>query len=104
VVVVALVVAEALIGLAALYRRSRGPAVAAGFVLALAIWVVGQDFGQLYSGHATDPNTAPIIALVAIAVLGARRARVGARVRPRAVHKTGRVARRDFREGSAARP
>jgi hypothetical protein len=103
-VVVALVVAEALIGLAALYRRSRGPAVAAGFVLALAIWVVGQDFGQLYSGHATDPNTAPIIALVAIAVLGARRARVGARVRPRAVHKTGRVARRDFREGSAARP
>ncbi len=36
-VVVALVVAEALIGLAALHSRSRGPAVAAGFVLALAI-------------------------------------------------------------------
>jgi hypothetical protein len=77
-IVVALVVAEALIGLAALNPRSRGPAVAAGFVLALAIWVVGQDLGQLYSGRATDPNTAPIIALLAIAVLGGRRARFGA--------------------------
>jgi hypothetical protein len=79
-VVLALVVSEALIGLAALHSRSRGPAVAAGFVLALAIWVVGQDLGQLYSGHATDPNTAPIVALMAIAILGSRRARVGTRV------------------------
>jgi hypothetical protein len=103
-VVVALVVSEALIGLAALHSRGRGPGVAAGFVLALAIWVVGQDLGQLYSGHATDPNTAPIVALLAIAILGGRRARVGARVGARGVHKTGRVARRDLGEGSAARP
>jgi hypothetical protein len=80
-VVVALVVAEALIGLGALYRRSRWPAVAAGFALALAIWVVGQDFGLLYTGQATDPNTAPIIALMAIVILGARWALVGAPVR-----------------------
>jgi len=80
-VVVALVVAEALIGLGALYRRSRGPALAAGFVLALAIWVVGQDFGLLYTGQATDPNTAPIIALMAIAILGSLLVRVGARGR-----------------------
>ena len=72
-VVVALVVAEALIGLAALHRRSRGPALAAGFVLALAIWVVAQDLGQLYSGQATDPNTAPLVALMAIALLRGRR-------------------------------
>ncbi len=103
VVVVALVVGEALIGLAALHRRSRGPAVAAGFVLALAIWVVGQDLGQLYSGHATDPNTAPIIALLAIAILGGRRARVGARVRARAAHKTGLVARRALKSGQETR-
>jgi hypothetical protein len=95
-VVVALVVAEALIGLGALYRRTRVPAIAAGFVLALAIWVVWQDVGQLYSGQATDPNTAPIIALLAIAVLGVHRARVGARVGARGVHKTARVARRDL--------
>jgi hypothetical protein len=70
-VVVALVVAEALIGLGALYRPSRSPAVAAGFVLALAIWVVGQQFGLLYTGQATDPNTAPIIALIGIVILAA---------------------------------
>jgi hypothetical protein len=75
-VVVALVAAEALIGLAALHRRTRVLAVTAGCVLALAIWVIGQDLGQLYSGQATDPNTAPIIALLAIAILGGRPARV----------------------------
>jgi hypothetical protein len=73
-VVAALVVIEALIGLGALNRRSRNVAVAAGFVLALAIWVVAQDIGQLYTGQATDPNSGLIIAVLAIAVLGGRRA------------------------------
>jgi hypothetical protein len=103
-VVVALVVAEALIGLAALHARSRRLAVAAGFVLALAIWVVGQDLGQLYSGQATDPNTAPLIMLSAIAILGSRRAHVGARVSVRGMHNTGRGARRGLGKSSAARP
>jgi hypothetical protein len=40
--------------------------------------VVAQDLRQLYSGHATDPNTTPIIAPLALAILGGRRARVGA--------------------------
>lgn len=78
--VITLVVAEALIGVGALHRRTRGLAVTTGFVLALAIWVVGQHLGQLYSGQATDPNTAPIIALLAIAILGGRRARIAAPV------------------------
>ena len=103
-VVVALVVAEALIGLGALYRRSRGPAVAAGFVLALAIWVVGQDFGLLYTGQATDPNTALVIAVMAIAVLGAGRALVGAPVAARRMPKAAPVAPRELGEGAAARP
>jgi hypothetical protein len=97
-VVVALVVVEALIGLAALYRGTRVPALAAGFVLALAIWVVGQDIGQLYSGQATDPNTAPLIALSAIAILGSRPARVGVRVGARGLPSlrlgTGHLGRR----------
>jgi transposase-like protein len=50
------VVVEALIGLAALNRRSRGPVVA-GFVLALAIWMVGRDLGQLYIGAAGSEAT-----------------------------------------------
>jgi hypothetical protein len=71
-VVIALVVAEALIGLAALRGSSRTIAATAGFVLALAIWIVGQDLGQLYTGHATDPNTGPLIALMAIALMSRR--------------------------------
>jgi hypothetical protein len=55
-VVVALVAAEALIGRGALHRRSRGLAVAAGFVLALAIWAFGQDFGELFTGQRPIPT------------------------------------------------
>ena len=82
-VVVALVVAEALIGLGALYRRSRNLAVATGFVLALAIWVVAQDFGQLASGQATDPNTAPLIALMALVLFRPQSRPVASREQPR---------------------
>jgi hypothetical protein len=67
------VIAESLIGLAALHPKTRTVGVAAGFAAALAIWAVAQDFGQLTSGRATDPNTAPIIALMAVAVWGCRR-------------------------------
>jgi hypothetical protein len=73
--VAALVVAETLIGLGALNARTRRLALAAGFAAALAIWIVAQDFGQLTSGQATDPNTAPVIALLAIATLGAAQRR-----------------------------
>jgi hypothetical protein len=78
-VVVALVVAEALIGLGVLYRSARRTVLAAGFVLALAIWVVAQDVGQLYTGQATDPNSGLIIMVFAIAVLGVSRVRVAGR-------------------------
>ncbi|MDX6409600.1 MAG: hypothetical protein QOE13_2671, partial [Gaiellaceae bacterium] len=66
--VVILVVAEALIGLGALHAKTRGFAAAAGFTLALTVWVAGQDLGQLFTGQATDPNTGPLIALMAVAL------------------------------------
>ncbi|MFL5963325.1 MAG: hypothetical protein ACJ757_10590 [Gaiellaceae bacterium] len=72
--VAVLATAYALIGLAALYRRTIAVGVAAGLVLALAIWVIGQNFGALYTGQATDPNTALLIAVMAVAILGSRRA------------------------------
>jgi hypothetical protein len=68
-VVTFLVAAEYLIGVGALARRTRTLAVACGLVLILAIWVMGQDLGELYSGQATDPNSGPAIALMAIALL-----------------------------------
>jgi hypothetical protein len=42
---------------------------AAGLLVVTAIWVIGQDFGQLYTGQATDPNTAPLIGVLAVALL-----------------------------------
>jgi hypothetical protein len=65
--VVVFVAVEALIGLAALSRRTVAVSAAVGLLALLAIWVVGQDFGQLYTGQATDPNTA----LIATAMAGA---------------------------------
>jgi hypothetical protein len=67
--VVLLVAAEALIGLAVLYRRTIAGGAAAGLLLAIAIWVIGQNFGALYTGQATDPNTAPLVMLMAVALL-----------------------------------
>jgi hypothetical protein len=58
-----------LVGVGALSGRTRIWAVAVGLVLSIAIWVFGQDLGQLYSGQATDPNSAPLIALMAVVLL-----------------------------------
>jgi hypothetical protein len=65
----AFVAVPLLVGVGALSSRTRIWAVAVGLVLSIAIWVFGQDLGQLYSGQATDPNSAPLIALMALALL-----------------------------------
>jgi hypothetical protein len=39
----------------------------------VALWVLGQDIGALYSGQATDPNTGPLLAVMAIALLAGSR-------------------------------
>jgi hypothetical protein len=72
-VVTLLVATEALIGVGALARRTRTPAVTCGLALTLAIWVLGQDLGQLYTGQATDPNSGPALALMATALLAGSR-------------------------------
>jgi hypothetical protein len=36
-------------------------------ILSLAIWVVAQDFGGMLTGTATDPNTGPLLVLLAVA-------------------------------------
>jgi hypothetical protein len=66
----ALAATEFLVGVGALSRRTRTWAVAIGLMLTIAIWIIGQDLGQLYSGQATDPNSGPLIALMAVVLLG----------------------------------
>ena len=48
--------------------RSRRAALAAGLILAVFYGLVGQDFGGLLTGRATDPGTAPLLALLALAL------------------------------------
>jgi hypothetical protein len=71
--VLVLVSAEVLIGIGALARRTRTAAVVAGLALTVALWVMGQDLGALYSGQATDPNSGPVLALMAIVLLAGSR-------------------------------
>ena len=42
-------------------------AVIIAFAAAAAIWVIGQNFGGILTGTATDPNTGPLLALLAAA-------------------------------------
>jgi len=70
-VVYGLAVLEILIGVGALVRSTRVWALTVGIVLAILIWITGQDLGQLYSGQATDPNSAPLIVLIGVALFGA---------------------------------
>ena len=44
--------------------------VIAGSAVSLCFWIVGQSLGSYYSGVATDPNTAPLLILLGVAVLG----------------------------------
>ena len=41
-------------------------------VVAAAIWVVGEAFGMILAGGATDPNSGPLLALLALAYWPAR--------------------------------
>jgi hypothetical protein len=71
-----------LIALGSMSPSTRPWALAAGLGVSIAIWVFGQDLGQLYSGQATDPNSAPLIALMAVVLLAGPRSAVTARRRP----------------------
>jgi hypothetical protein len=71
---IALVAVMALVGFAGLAGRPwRTAAAVVGAVVATSFWVLGQNVGQLYSGQATDPNTGPLIVLMALALAGTAR-------------------------------
>jgi hypothetical protein len=43
------------------------PAVLIAAVAAAFVWVAGEHFGSLFSGSATDPNSGPLLLLIAAA-------------------------------------
>ncbi|GEM_PF-361833 len=50
-----------------LHPATARPALVLAASAALAIWVVGENFGMILAGGATDPNTGPLLALLAVA-------------------------------------
>ncbi|MGP0028585.1 MAG: hypothetical protein ACLPKE_35305 [Streptosporangiaceae bacterium] len=63
----ALAVAFALTAAGILWPATLRPALALAIVLALFIWVAGEDFGGLLTGQATDPNSGPLLILLSAA-------------------------------------
>jgi hypothetical protein len=65
------IVLQVLMGLAAFAAaRPRLVAGCIGSLVCCAFWIIGPGFSQLFSGHATDPNTAPLVVVLAVAVVG----------------------------------
>jgi len=60
---------QVLIGLAAFTpARLRQVAAVVGALICCGFWIVGGGFSQLFGGHATDPGTAPLVVVLAIAI------------------------------------
>jgi hypothetical protein len=75
-VVLVTIGAELAIGLLALGRgRIPGVALWSGIGLAILYWSVGQSFGELFSGQATDPSTGPLVVVFGFAALAVNRER-----------------------------
>ena len=69
-----LAAAEALIAVHVLRGgRSMRPALLAGIALSLVFWVLGQNFGDILAGNATDPGAGPLYVLLAATLYPRRR-------------------------------
>ena len=67
VVTVAFAAAFALAAAGVLVPAATRPALVLAMAAALAAWGLGQRFGQIFSGSATDPGTGPLLVLIALA-------------------------------------
>jgi hypothetical protein len=66
----ALAAVSLVIGLGPLVARRPGVFLAAGGLLSALLWITGQGLvGGIFTGRGTDPNTAPLIVLLALAMV-----------------------------------
>jgi hypothetical protein len=64
------VVLQILIGLASFApRRLRQTAAGVGALISCGFWIVGGGLPQLFSGHATDPGTPPLVVVLAVVLI-----------------------------------
>lgn len=82
-VAVALALVQLLVGVVAVVPGpARRIAVSVGLLLTVMFFVAGQSLGEITTGRATDPNTAPLVALLALATAGVTRVTVRPRAHP----------------------
>lgn len=67
-IALAMALVQVWIGIAALRPATRDTALGVGIVVSLVYWVLGQNFGGLLTGTATDPNLGPLMVLFALAL------------------------------------
>lgn len=67
VISIALAVAFVLIGVAVFVPAATRPALILAIISAAAIWVVAENLGEIFTGTGTDPNTGPLLILLAAA-------------------------------------
>ena len=63
-----LAVGSLIVGFGPLVFRRATPFLAAGALLATFFWVSGQGLGGIFTGSGTDPNSGPLIVLLALAM------------------------------------
>ena len=54
-------------GLGVFWPATTRPALVLSVIVALAIWVLGENFGEIATGQGTDPNTGPLLVALAAA-------------------------------------
>lgn len=68
-----LAAASMLIGASLLYKWHTRLFLALAIVVSIAYWIVGQGFGGVFTGQATDPGSAPVMVVVASVLLAQAR-------------------------------
>lgn len=66
VVALLMAVVQAWVGAAALRPELRRIALGLGIAVSLIYWIAGQNFGELFTGNASDPNLGPAMVIFAL--------------------------------------
>jgi hypothetical protein len=77
-----LAVVLAVIGIAVYFNWQRNAFLLLSSVLALFIWITAQFFGGIFSGQGTDPNSGPLLVLLAATLWVAPHPRIRSTVTP----------------------
>ncbi|HET8991513.1 MAG TPA: hypothetical protein VFN31_00575 [Candidatus Saccharimonadales bacterium] len=69
-IILCLSIAQILVGVAVfISEQIRKVTIWLGIFVSLLFWMIGQNFGYLYSGLATDPNTGPLLVILGLAIM-----------------------------------